>query len=230
MKKLAVTLSVLAVAAGAFAQGSVSVNNSGTTLFSTNGAAVSAGTGSTSSSSVTRFFYEVLTAPSTVTTVDSSLQALLSGPWSDTSQGGGNSGIAGRENGLGTTVQNWAVGVQQSFVVVGWSANLGTTWAQVSVELSGATLSGGKWTGGSFSTTDTLNGYLGATVVGVRQAGGVVGTTTIATPGLFGSAADAQGTPITTGTALFVVPTPEPTSMALAGLGIAAGLVLRRRK
>jgi hypothetical protein len=46
----------------------------------------------------------------------------------------------------------------------------------------------------------------------------------------FGTGGTAQGTPITTPTDLFVVNIPEPTTMALAGLGAAALVIFRRRK
>jgi len=225
MKKLAVTLSLLAIAAGAFAQGSVSPANSGTTLFRTNSTGAGGLAGTAISSAGGPYFYEVLTAPSSVTTVDASLQALLSAPWSDTGLTASNTGIAGRMNAGTTTVNNWAASVQQSFVVVGWSANEGSSWSQVAARLAGAQLSGGVWTGGTLIN----GGFLGATVVGFRQAGGVTTAGTISTPGLFGSASDAQGTPITSSTDLFVV-APEPTSFALVGLGAAAMMIFRRRK
>jgi len=234
MKKLAVTLSLLAIAAGAFAQGSVSPANSGTTLFRTNSLGLSGGSAGTAVSSAGGpYLYEVLTAPSSITTIDASLQALLSAPWSDTGLTASNSGIAGRMNAGSTTVNNWAAGVQQSFVVVGWSASEGSSWAQVSGRLAGAQLSGGVWSGGGLIN----GGFLGATyvnagtgTVGFRQAGGVTTAGTIGTPGLFGSAADAQGQPITGLTDLFVVNVPEPTSFALVGLGGAALMIFRRRK
>jgi len=235
MKKLAVTLSVLAVAAGAFAQGSISVNNTTTTQFRTNavGSPSQGGTaGLALSATGPGYFYEVLTAPSTVTSVDASLQALLTSTWSDTGMHPVNGALAGRMSSATTAVSSCGVGVAQSYIIVGWSGNLGSTWGQVSAELNGATLSGGVWSGGNFLAT-AGDAFLGATVVGWRQAGGVVGSTTIPTPLIFATVDDAQGTTIKTTTDLFVVgvtPTPEPTSMALAGLGLAAGLILRRRK
>jgi len=228
MKKIAVTLSLLAVAVGAFAQGQVSPNNGLGTQFLTNSTGLGGGSGLALSASGP-FFYEVLTAPSTVTTVDSSLQALLSGPWSDTGMLSSNTATAGREGTPtgATTVANWGVGVQQSFIVVGWSASEGTSWAQVAARLAGANLgSGNVWSGGGLT-----GGWLGATTVSFRQAGGVTTAGTIATPSLFGtSGPDAQGTPIGAQSSLFVVNVPEPTSFALAGLGAAALMIFRRRK
>jgi len=227
MKKLAVTLSLLAVAAGAFAQGSVNPGNTGTTRFQTNSVGAGGTVGNAASASGPGFYYEVLTAPSTVTSVDSSLQALLSGPWSDTGLRATNAAIAGSSSGA-TGVANWNVGVSQSYIVVGWSGSLGTTWSQVSAELAGAVLNNGVWTGAGFASTP--GGWLGATGVGWRQAGGVVGSTTIPTAGLFGTVDDAHGTTINTPTSLFIVNVPEPTSFALAGLGAAALMIFRRRK
>jgi hypothetical protein len=225
MKKLAVTLSLLAIAAGAFAQGTVGPGNTGTTRFQTNSTAIGGGVGNANAANGP-FFYEVLTAPSTVTTVDASLQALVQAGslWSDTGLRPTNTAIAGAMAGP-TAVSHWDIGVSQSYIIVGWSANLGSSWGQVATELNGATLSGGLWSGGTLGSS----GFLGATAVGWRQAGGVIGSTTIPTASLFGTVDDAQGTTIKTPTSLFVI-APEPTSFALAGLGAAALMVLRRRK
>src|ERR1051325_3267986 len=165
MKKLAVTLSLLAIAAGAFAQGSVNPNNGLNTQFRTNSTGIGGGAGLALSASGGPYFYEVLTAPSSVTTVDSSLQGLLSGPWSDTGLLATNTATAGREAGP-QGVNFWAVGATNSFIVVGWSANEGSTWSAISAKLSGATLQGGVWTGGTLVN----GGFVGATVVSFRQA------------------------------------------------------------
>ena len=237
MKKLAVTLSLLAVAAGAFAQGSVTVANTTTTLFRTNavGTPSQGGTaGSALSATGPGYFYEVLTAPSTVTTVDSSLQALLSAPWSDTGLHPVNTGLAGRMSSASTTVNGWLAGVAQSYIIVGWSGNLGSTWAEVSSKLVGSSLQGGVWTGGGLQAAAaglTNNAFLGATAIGWRQAGGVTTAGTIPTPVIFGTVDDAQGTTLKTSTDLFVVQAiPGPTTMALAGLGLGALVIFRRRK
>jgi hypothetical protein len=127
-------------------------------------------------------------------------------------------------SGTSGQVQNWPASSFQSFIVVGWSANEGATWAEVASKLAGATLSGGAWSGGSL----VQGGFLGASTIQVAATGAPDGTGAF---GLFGTVASAQGTPITTPTTLFVVaPIPEPASMALIGLGVGALVIFRRRK
>jgi len=233
MKKIAVTLCLTAMASAAFAQGTVNFANTTGTLFRTNAIATGGTSGNTASSvaAPAGYYFEVLTAPSTVTSVDASLQALLSAPWSDTGLKGTNGTFAtgGRVNGpsgAGGQVNFWpgSPSPGQSFIIVGWSANEGSTWATIASELAGATFNGSSWTGGNL----VAGGFLGATTIQAAQSGAPDGTGAFS---LFGSSGGSQGTPITTPTTLFVVgAVPEPTSMALAGLGIAVGMILRRRK
>jgi len=232
MKKLAATLCLSALAVAAFAQGTVNPANTAGTQFRTNSTAFGGTTGNTAVT-LGGFYYEVLTAPSSVTTVDSSLQGLLLAPWSDTgllatntsfASGGRMSGRAGSSG----QVNNWAGGAGQSFIVVGWSANEGTSWAQVSAALAGAHFnSAGYWDQGALLVN---GGFIGATTIQAGNSGAPDGTGAFS---LFGAAAGAQGTPVTTPTTLWVVntaPVPEPTSMALAGLGLGALMIFRRRK
>jgi hypothetical protein len=108
MKKLAVTLCAVALASGAFAQGVVNFANAAGTSFRTNGTAAGQTLGN-AAGPIGSYYYEVLVAPSTVTTVDASLQGLLSAPWSDTALRGTNTAIAGRAaGGSGVVVNNWA--------------------------------------------------------------------------------------------------------------------------
>jgi hypothetical protein len=234
MKKLLITLGLATVATAALAQGTVNPGNTSASQngFRTNAPAgnnlgVAAGVGFTAPV-LNGFYYEVLTAPSTTTTVDSSLQGLLAGPWSDTLMRPTNTAFAtgGRMGGPGGSsgvVANWP-STRQSFIVVGWSAIEGTSWAQVSAELAGATFSGGKWTGGTL----VPGGFIGATTIEAGVSGLSTGAGVFS---LFGSASGATGTPVTTQSDLFLVDTvPEPSSFALAGLGAAALMIFRRRK
>lgn len=234
MKKLLITLGLSAVATAGFAQGTVNVPNTSATTFRTNGLATAGTSGVTASSTVAPngYYYEVLTAPSTVTTVDSSLQALLTPTWSDTGLSATNSSFAtgGRtagKSGASGVANFWAAGALQSYIVVGWSADLGSSWSQVSAKLAGATFSGGAWNGVLLSAGQQANSaFLGATVVANGTSGQSTG---IGAYSLFGSAG-AAGTPVTGPTDLFVVQTPEPSTFALAGLGAAALMIFRRRK
>jgi len=229
MKKLIATLALGAFAGGAFAQGIVTFANTPTSLFQTesNGVVTSTAAGATGS-----YDYELLTAASTVTSLDASLQGLLSATWTDTTLMATNTAAAGKLNaGSQVTVPTgWPGGAQEAYIVVGWSANEGSSWATVSSELAGAVLgtnaSGNLyWSGGGLKS----GGYVGATVIGNAESGG--GPLSLPSFVLFGSAASGQGTPIIGSTELYLVsPVPEPTTFALAGLGAAAMLIFRRRK
>ncbi len=225
MKKIAATLCLLATAAVAFGQGTVVPANTSSSTFRTNSTA----TGGTSGNAtgLGGFYFEVLTAPSGVTTVDASLQQLLSAPWSDTGIGMTNTSLGGRTSssvGSPAVANNWGAGNSNSFIVVGWSVNEGTTWAQVAAKLQGAHFNGSMWDAGPNLVN---NGFVGATVIGVRAAGLPDGT---GAPGLFGAAADTQGVPVIGPSTLFVVNIPEPSTFALGGLGLAALGIFRRRK
>jgi|SwirhirootsSR2_FD_contig_111_272684_length_1514_multi_5_in_0_out_0_1 hypothetical protein len=236
MKKLAATLCLTALATAAFAQGTVNTANTAGTLFRTNSTALPGGTSGNAANGAPSaggigggFQYAVLTAPSTVTTVDASLQGLLSAPWSDTGLRMTNGTLAsgGRINGPSGSsgaANSWAPSTFQSFIVVGWSAGEGSTWAQVAGRLAGATFSNGAWSGGGLVDF----GFLGASTIQVGAPGAPDGTGAFS---LFGAGGGPQGTPIITPTTMFVVaPIPEPASMALIGLGVGALVIFRRRK
>src|SRR5215472_16549110 len=121
MKKIAATLCLLATAAVAFGQGSVGVANSPSTTFRTN----YNGSVGNAISGMGPWYYEVLTAPSTVTSVDASLQQLLSAPWSDTGITATNTGLAGRISGNGGSANFWPAGQTNAFVIIGWNAAVG---------------------------------------------------------------------------------------------------------
>jgi hypothetical protein len=117
-----------------------------------------------------------------------------------------NSGVAaGRFLGGTQTVNGWAPGTTVFYEVAGWSSSLGATWNPA-------------WLLGNFTTP----GFFGISSSASGAAGG--GNPPAPTLPLFG------GTGITSGFNLAPVGVPEPSSMALAGLGAAALLIFRRRK
>ena len=221
IRRITLGACLLLVSLASLGQGSVIVANSPITIFRTNDGF----NGGAARSAIGPWYYEVLTAPSTVTSVDLSLQQLLSAPWSDTGLMASNTGLAGRMAAGGSTVNFWPAGQTNSFIIVGWSANEGSSWSTVAARLQGAF---GFPTGGFAGGNLLYGGFLGATTVGFRQAGGVVGANTIPTPGLFGAAVDTQGQPITTPTDLWFI-TPEPSGVTLIGIGIAT-LMFRCRR
>jgi hypothetical protein len=167
------------------------------------------------------YYYELLVSAtaSTAPTVPSQLSS-----WSDTglwatngavSNGriiqGPAQGVAGNTQ---ATAANWAAGVTENIILVGWSANLGSSWSTVLNELQ-------NWNNYGFA-----NAYFGVSSVGDLASG-------TANPGVlvFGSGPgqinNAAGNPLQ----LDVLTTiPEPGTMALAALGVGSMLLFRRKK
>jgi hypothetical protein len=108
-----------------------------------------------------------------------------------------------------TTVPGVAAGSAAYFVIVGWSANLGTTLAQAEQALT---------TPGDF-------GYIGQSATTGALVAGNGGLDP--NPNLFGGASP-QTQAFTLGA--FFVPVPEPGTLALAALGGASLLLFRRKK
>jgi len=107
-------------------------------------------------------------------------------------------------------VAGWAPGVTMFYEVAGWSASLGTTF-------------NAGWLTGNFAPG--VQGYFGVSGIASGAAGGGLSVPAPAFP-LFGGTGLGGFNMNAVGTA----PIPEPTSMALAGLGAAALLIFRRRK
>jgi len=194
MKKLAVMLGVCAVAAGAFAQGTVQFFPTASTLSSTKDAQ---GNVAATSGAAGSFYYGLLTA------------ATANGPFTFSGTYATNLAVSGYFGGpAARTVTGWAAGATMSYEVAMWSASLGTTWNPL-------------WLVGNFGNVTT--GSFGLSKVATGVAGGLGTPATLPLP-LFSS------TGIDTGILGTPVGVPEPSSMALAGLGAAALLIFRRRK
>ena len=217
----------MGISASAFAQGTLNWGAIIPTYMTaqTNSTAISPlfGGGSTgsgavgvTSGSLGGFYYELLWTGG-VASQPASLSALAS--WTDTGLTAGNASTAGRlapnPSNTGAAVSGWAAGAANNLMVVGWSANLGTTW---SVALA------------TLQSSIALQSVVGNAYFGMSSLGNV--TASAGNPGttIFGTGAGQINSP---NTQLYLVPTapvPEPGTMALAALGGASLLLFRRRK
>jgi len=122
-----------------------------------------------------------------------------------------NSGAAaGRFIGGNVAVPGWAPGTAEQYEVVGWSSSLGHTFNPAWLTTAPA---------GLFGKSAIANGP----IAGGVDANGI----SFPTPQLFGGNGIPSGFGLTGPSGPIV---PEPSSMALAGLGAAALLIFRRRK
>jgi hypothetical protein len=119
-----------------------------------------------------------------------------------------NVAFAGRFTGGTPGVTGWAPGASEAYEVAVWSSSLGTTFQN-------------GWLTGNFGGK---NGNFGLSGIATGVAGG--GSPPAPAFNLFGGTGGIQN-------GFNALPTsavPEPTSMALAGLGAAALFIFRRRK
>jgi len=196
MKKLVLTLSLAVLTSGAFGQGLINFINSSATLVTVDGTAQVFPGGT--------YRYAVFTAP--VGTANASAFTLAGGGVYATNQA-----TAGRIfGGNGLAVSGWAPGQTLAFLVRGWSASTGATWAEVSQYYVN-----GSWTG---------PGYFGQSAIAAGGvAGGFDGVGNLPNLNLFGGSQGLQA-------GFNMTAVPEPSSMVLAGLGAASLLLFRRRK
>ncbi len=243
MKKLALTIICAAATSMAFAQGNV--NWSGISFSSitmqTNSTTYSPlfGGGTTGSGTIGNtgigfyanqgigYYYELLyntsfsgsqvAVPTTLTQLATWWDAGLEASNNPSSSGR----LAPMNNALGVSVP-WSPGTTDNIVLVGWSANLGSSWSSVSNILQNWAVDQANYTtGNSFFGTTKLAGY--TTTVATSVGTGVT---------IIGNTAQTTGLPIGSSTLsqLYLLPTPEPTTFALIGLGGLSMLLFRRRK
>jgi len=189
MKKLAATLCLSALTAGAFAQGLVTFNNGPTTQI-TSGAAGQ--TAALAAGNPGAYYFALLTS------------AAQAGPFTFSGAYATNTASAGRISGGTATIASVAPGATFYYEVAGWSSSFGATWNP------------------AWLLSPPAGGFFGVSPIATGTAGG-------------GSPVPAPAWNIFGGTGLTgfnLNPTavPEPSSMALAGLGAAALLIFRRRK
>lgn len=214
MKKLLTVAALTAATCVSFGQGVVNFNNSSSTLISA-GTVPNASTGTSMPGSSTRLYYfAVFMAPSgTVTGDDQAAPGYADPLWQTV--GGMNVNHATAVGRLATTatavvIPGVAGGGTADFIVRGWSSNAGATWAAALAFYNGGNPAQDMWLGSSEIGNNIILGDNGA----------------IGTPTLFG----VSGTQIGGFNMILYPSIPEPSSMALAGLGAASLLLFRRRK
>jgi len=227
MKKIITTLALgLAVVSSGYSQGLVFFSNQNNTKISTNSVVNGAAAGVTAAAS--GMYYYALFYSTTQTTVgtgnglavgtNSTGYAFNSTGWVNSGLMATNSGattgrFAGNtaDSGNNSTIATLAGVTAAQFVVLGWSANLGTL-AQAEAFLTGS------------NPLSQSSGWFGESMVSGAITTGNGGTQV--TPATMGISA-----PQIPGFILGeVIPVPEPGTLALAALGGASLLMFRRKK
>jgi len=226
MKKVLTICALGALSLSVYAQGLVTIQTTSFT-FSTNSTDVGAsGTSGKMVGAANGYYFELLVqsdASGSTTTPGAPTMNPVSGQvtgiagWTDTGVSGTNyTGInAGHINAIlgnpGATAGSWAGGSTNFFIIVGWSANEGSSWATVSSEALN----------GSWTVANNATGVFGISAVGY-------GASTSLSPGFaaFGANPGEVGAFVLNG----IVTTPEPATMALAAIGGASLLLFRRKK
>lgn len=231
MKKILITLGLATIATGVFAQGQASwanftglITNRFTTSAFAPGFVGNSGTSGKIGTAANGYYFTLLYTTG-VAPVNNSptnagwLQATIGAvPVIGTNYSGLAGDMQGPKGSSTMLLDNWAAGQAGSFIIVGWSANLGTTWATVSSELIA------NWS--NISGYSAANNYF----FGVSTIG--TGTLTGSPSPAYNlwSGAGAPGNAFTMSLVGPVAPVPEPGTLALAALGGASLLLFRRRK
>jgi hypothetical protein len=210
MKNLIALAALIGATSLSFGQGYVSFYNSSISL-------VSVGTWpgldfptTVAPAGVGNYYYELLVAPTAYTTTDPSLDG-----WTDTGVLGESTATAGRMMGYtytdstGCYIPGYAANSSANFVVFGWSADAGTTFAQAWA----------NWDNGLPMDYAQFGISSVATDIPLSVAGGPYND-------VWGRSSVGQ----IQGMVLTDLVVPEPGTMALAGVGAAVLLTLRRRK
>jgi len=228
MKKTLLIATILAGAYGASAQGLISFNNSSSagTKISVNSAVGGPATGLTAG--VANGYYYELFYSTTSTTVEGASGAVIPSSvlgsetsefvvgdsnWTDGQASAASSATPGRVLGSSSqVVTGVGLGNTANIVVIGWSANIGSTISALEAFLANPS-----------ATEQGTQTFVGESAVGVGVTLGNGGS--IGTPAAFG----ATGVP---GFTLGEVPvqSPEPTTIALGVIGAASVLAFRRKK
>lgn len=224
------TLALTASIALVNAQGTISILSTAPTVYTNNGAFSGPATGPSGT-----YMFEVLDMTQGAWAALTPAQQagasdLFDNPtdlslWTDSGVSGINSTLhAGGINAVISVAANWAAPTSDAgyntapsydyYTIVGWSANLGS-WSTLSNEIENYDI-------------PFYAGALGQTGVAYNYAGGL----DLAPVNLWGASptglAGSGGLPTTDGLTLYIMP--EPTTLALVGLGGLSMILLRRRK
>jgi hypothetical protein len=240
MKKTLTTLALTGLTAAAFGQGYVDWAAPGADIvvqtnavtyssYSTlgNGQAVTPAVGAVGNATSTSgtYYYELLYAASGTTLSTTAFSTFNN--WTATGltlqEGGANgrtalSSISPANNAVDIDAA-WVSGPLQ-MILVGWSSNLGTTWAGV---------------GGVQSELASDSGFTGTAYFGTSYVGTVTPNTSTTLGGILWASSQSAGGLISNPTASPMVlnevsAVPEPTTLALTAMGAASLLAFRRRK
>jgi hypothetical protein len=250
MKKLVLTtVCALSMAGAAFAQGTLvwtsfnanfigQTNTSPSALFGGSGTGgVSGNTlgGGLGANNSTLYYYELLYNTSfngSQVAVPNAAQ-LFGGSWLDvglTATNGANPNgrinPANNEVTTAPTPSTWNNGTTNNIILVGWSADLGTSWLSVSNILAAAALGN---LNPLIAQVGTSAAYFGESATGYLNPG----PTGSPGPTVFSTSVNANGLPINGSSGnmeMYLIPVPEPTSLALAGLGGLSLLLFRRQR
>lgn len=239
MKKLVITtVCSLAIASGAFAQGVISWNTIAPTYVKvqTNSTQYSpllgggaTGSGGASYTGVTgnQYYYELLFTSYTTTAAPAPTTLTQLATWTDSGLSATNNGSqAGFLSPVNPTVAATVNGFSQggtsatnSILLVGWSANLGTTYANALANLGSTT----------YLASLSAPAFFGISTVGYLQGaanGSSVGASPVGTGAITASGDPINSVPLS----LYLVPVPEPSTIAMAAFGGLSLLALRRKK
>jgi PEP-CTERM motif-containing protein len=219
MKHLLVLTTFLGVVACSFGQGQINYNNSATTLATSTINPTGAGAtpiGPNTVGSPNLFYFGLFVAPmgtpAPLTSFTDQRVGLHDPNWQFVGAYAVNSTAAtgaGRLQNPGSpAIAGFPGGSTVNFIVRGWSANMGTTWAEVVAFIDAIPNDLGTTYGTSAMAVNAILGG-GGTPLPIPSAWGL-------------------GASQISGLALFKQ-TPEPGTFALAALGVATATVLRRR-
>jgi len=207
MKKVLALAVLVGATSLSFGQGIINFANNNATQVKVSG---------TNVSGASQWYFALFRAASTQNTITTSLDPTLNG-WTFVAMG--TNTAAGRFSGNTTTEGVVATPTAPStddYAIAGWSANIGSTWAEAQAFWNNGNHDNGARAalGGWFA----INATVGDNIIANPTAG------TINSP--FGTIPGSiQGFSLN-----FIPAVPEPTTFALAGLGAAALVIFRRRK